>query len=165
MGTESPASVAASGGDYPENRGRLGQRGGAGGGAGSAGRDLASLFELELDMEKNQYETAQKKSPAEQHEKDVEDTLRKLDALAKHQEELTGQQGNLQQNFEQRWQQEMLRREAEQLQREIERMARDGQQAANGSRQNSQEQSGEQAGDPSSGNSGDQRVEQALQRL
>ena len=143
----------------------FGQRGGAGGGAGSAGRDLASLFELELDMEKNQYETAQKKSPAEQHEKDVEDTLRKLDALAKHQEELTGQQGNLQQNFEQRWQQEMLRREAEQLQREIERMARDGQQAANGSRQNSQEQSGEQAGDPSSGNSGDQRVEQALQRL
>jgi hypothetical protein len=143
----------------------FGQRGGAGGGAGSAGRDLASLFELELDMEKNQYETAQKKSPAELHEKDVEDTLRKLDALAKHQEELTGQQGNLQQNFEQRWQQEMLRREAEHLQREIERMARDGQQAANGSRQNSQEQSGEQADDPPSGNPGDQRVEQALQRL
>ncbi len=38
----------------------FGQRGGGGGGGGgSAGRDLASLFDLELDTEKNQYETAQ----------------------------------------------------------------------------------------------------------
>jgi len=35
------------------------QRGGGGGGGGGAGRDLASLFDLELDTEKNQYETAQ----------------------------------------------------------------------------------------------------------
>jgi len=78
---------------------------------------------------------------------------------------LTSQQRNPQQNFEQRWQQEMLRREAEQLRREIERMARDGQQAANGPRQNSQEQSGEQTGNPSSGKPEDQGVDQALQRL
>jgi hypothetical protein len=143
----------------------FGQRGGPGGGAGSSGRDLASLFELELDMEKNQYETAQKKSAAEQHEKDVEDALAKLDELNKRQEELTSQQRNPQQNFEQRWQQEMLRREAEQLQREIERMVRDGQQAANGPPQNSQEQSREQAGNLSSDRFEDQRADKVLQHL
>ncbi len=42
----------------------FGQRGGGGsGGTNSAGRDLASLFDLELDTEKNQYETAQTASP------------------------------------------------------------------------------------------------------
>ena len=47
----------------------FGQSGGGGGGGGNAGRDLASLFDLELDTEKNQYETAQNVSPAEQHAK------------------------------------------------------------------------------------------------
>src|SRR5262249_40807450 len=91
-------------------------QGGGGAGGGNAGRDLASLFDLELDTEKNQYETAQRASPAEQHEKDVEDALQKLDALAKRQEELAKQQHNPQQSFQQRWEQETLRRQAEQLQ-------------------------------------------------
>ena len=102
----------------------FGQRGGGGGGGGNAGRDLASLFDLELDTEKNQYETAQTASPAEQHEKEVEDALAKLDALAKRQEDLANQQHNPQQSFQERWQQEMLRREAEQLQRQMEQLAR-----------------------------------------
>ena len=140
----------------------FGQRGG-GSGAGNAGRDLASLFDLELDTEKNQYETAQKASPAEQQAKDVEDALKKLDALAKRQEELARQQ-NPQQNFQQRWQQEMLRREAEQLQRQIEQMTRD-QQSANGSEQSSgQGSAASQGGSPSS-KSSDPQTEQALQRL
>src|SRR5260221_8491018 len=76
----------------------FGQQGGGGGGGGnSAGRDLASLFDLELDTEKNQYETAQTSSPAEQHAKNVEDALAKLDALAKRQEDLANQQRNPQQ--------------------------------------------------------------------
>jgi molybdenum-dependent DNA-binding transcriptional regulator ModE len=33
------------------------QQGGGGGGGGGAGRDLAEMFELEMDLEKNQYET------------------------------------------------------------------------------------------------------------
>ena len=119
----------------------FGQQGGAGGGGGNAGRDLASLFDLELDTEKNQYETAQTASPAQQHEKDVEDALEKLDALAKRQEELANQQHNPQQSFQERWQQEMLRREAEQLQRQMEQLARNGQQGANGAQQDSQQQS------------------------
>jgi hypothetical protein len=153
----------------------FGQQRGAGGSGSNAGRDLASLFDLELDTEKNQYETAQTASPAQQHQKDVEDALEKLDALAKRQEDLANQQHNPQQNFQERWQQEMLRREAEQLRRQLEQLARSGQQGSNGSAQDSQQQSSssqssrQQPSSPSSrwsaGASGDRRIEQALQRL
>lgn len=165
----------------------FGQQGGGGGGTNSAGRDLASLFDLELDTEKNQYETAQSTSPAEQHEKDVEDALAKLDALAKRQEDLANQQHNPQQSFQERWQQEMLRREAEQLQRQMEQFTQNnqgqqqnGQQSASGTsssrsgsqQQNASSQSGSQsspqrqaAGQSSAQSSSDQRIEQALSRL
>lgn len=155
----------------------FGQRGGGGGGGGNSWRDLASLFDLELDTEKNQYETAQTASPAEQHQKDVEDALEKLDALAKRQEDLANQQHNPRQSFQERWQQEMLRREAEQLQRQMEQMAQNGQQNANGSSsgqqsssaqsgsQSSRQQSGWQSSGSSSGQTSDQRVQQALSRL
>lgn len=167
----------------------FGQSGGGGGGMGNTGRDLASLFDLELDTEKNQYETAQSASPAEQHAKDVEDALAKLDALAKRQEEQANQR-NPQQSFEQRWQQEMLRREAEQLRRQMEEMAKNqqrGQEGSSGSngsssgqadsqqqsssQGSSQSQSGSQgqSGSQTSGqqnlNRSDQRVQQALRRL
>ena len=117
----------------------FGQQGGGGSG-GNAGRDLASLFDLELDTAKNQYETAENATPAERHEKDIEDTLAKLDALARRQQDLANQQPNPQQAFQQRWEQEMLRREAEQLQRQMEQLAKNGQQGSSG-RQSSQQQS------------------------
>ncbi len=127
------------------------QGGGGGGGSNSAGRDLASLFDLELDTEKNQYETAQTASPAEQHEKNVEDALAKLDALAKRQEELANQQHNPQQSFRERWQQEMLRREAEQLQRQMEQLAQNSQGQQSGQQQNGQQSSnGQSSGQPGS---------------
>ncbi len=130
----------------------FGQQGGAGGGAGggNSGRDLASLFDLELDTAKNQYETAQTATPAEQHEKEVQDALAKLDALARRQEDLANQQQNPQQSFQQRWQQEMLRREAEQLQRQMEQMAKN-QQGASGSQGQSSSQQGSQQQQGSSG--------------
>jgi len=165
----------------------FGQRGGGGGGGGggSSGRDLASLFDLEMDTEKNQYETAQTASPAEQQQKKVDDALAKLDALAKRQEELAQKQGNQAQNFQERWQQEMLRREAEQLQREMEQMqgqqGQQGQQSANGQQgqQGQSGQSGQQSGQSRSGQASgsqsarngtqdgntDPRVSQALERL
>ena len=106
----------------------FGQRGGGGGGGGGgAGRDLASLFDLELDTEKNQYETAQTGfSGGAAGRRRWMTRWQKLDALAKRQEELAQQQRNQAQNFQQRWQQEMLRREAEQLQTQMEQMARTG---------------------------------------
>jgi hypothetical protein len=126
------------------------QGGGGGGGGGGTGRDLASLFDLELDTAKNQYETAQTASPAEQHEKNVEDALAKLDALAKRQEELANQQHNPQQSFQERWQQEMLRREAEQLQRQMEQLAQNSQ----GPQQGGQQQGGQQQGQQQNGQQG-----------
>ena len=139
----------------------FGQQGGGGGGGGnSAGRDLASLFDLELDTEKNQYETAQTASPAQQHEKNVEDALAKLDALAKRQEELANQQRNPQQSFQERWQQEMLRREAEQLQRQMEQLAQNSQ-----GQQGGQQQSGQQSSSgQSSGQSGSQSSQSGSQQ-
>jgi hypothetical protein len=139
--------------------------GGGGGGGGGAGRDLASLFDLEMDTQKNQYETAQTGSPAEEQAKKVDDALAKLDALAKRQEELAQQQGNQQQTFQQRWQQEMLRREAEQLQKQMEQMQgqQSGQQGADGQQSGQQgQQSGQQSGQQGqqqgqSGQSGQQR--------
>ena len=149
----------------------FGQQGGGGGGANSAGRDLASLFDLELDTEKNQYETAQNTSPAEQQQKEIDDVLAKLDALAKRQEEISKQQQNPQQNFQDRWQQEMLRREAEELQRQLEQLAQNGRQS-NASQQGgrsgaSDQQTGKQQQSSSQGSGGsqDQRIEQALSRL
>jgi len=171
----------------------FGQRGGGGGG-GDTGRDLASLFDLELDTEKNQYETAQTASPAEQHEKEIEVALEKLDALAKRQQDLANQPHDPQQSFQERWQQEMLRREAEQLQRQMEQLTRDGQQSQQGSTgsdgsQSSQSSSQQQSSSPQeagqgqssaqssrqqarnsssgspSGQSSDQRIEQALNRV
>ena len=155
----------------------FGQRGGGGGGGG-AGRDLASLFDLEMDTEKNQYETAQTGSPAEERAKKVDEALEKLDALARRQEELAQQQGNKTQNFQQRWQQEMLRREAEQLQREMEQM-QGQQQGQQGGResveetssgqgktgQSQQAQVGSKGGAESKDGDLDPRVEQALNRL
>lgn len=136
----------------------FGQRGGGGGGGGgSAGRDLASLFDLEMDTEKNQYETAQTaETPAEQQAKKVDDALAKLDALAKRQEELAEKQGNQAQNFQERWQQEMLRREAEQLQRDMEQMqGQQGQQSAS-NQSGQQGQQGQQGQSGQAGQSGQQ---------
>jgi hypothetical protein len=142
----------------------FGQQGGGGGGGGanSAGRDLASLFDLELDTEKNQYETAQNTSPAEQQQKAIDDVLAKLDALAKRQEELARQQKNPQQTFQDRWQQEMLRREAEQLQREMEQLAQNGQQNNNG-QQSGQQQSGQQSSSSGSSSSSGKSSQQQQQ--
>lgn len=159
----------------------FGQQGGGGGG-GNTGRDLASLFDLELDTEKNQYETAQTAPPADQHRKDVEDALAKLDALARRQQDLANQQQTPQQKFQERWQQEMLRREAEQLQRQLEQLANSRQQNAdgsspqsatgqqNGSSQGSASQTGGQRSSRQSeaqnaAQSANQRIQEALNQL
>jgi len=123
--------------------------GAGGGGGGGAGRDLASLFDLELDTEKNQYETQQSaSSSADQRAQEINEALKKLDELARRQEQLAAQQrNNTAQGFEQRWHQEMLQREAEQLQRQVEQLAQE--------RQNGQ-QAGGQKGSSSAGAQGSQ---------
>ena len=81
----------------------FGARGGGGGGGGGAARDLESLFDLELDTEKNQYETGQTAESANERAQEIDDALQKLDQLARRQEELAEQQpANSQQTQEER---------------------------------------------------------------
>jgi len=125
--------------------------GGGGGGGFATGRDLEGMFDLELDREKNQYETGQNAASPEQRRKDMEEILAKLEELARRQQELAEQRKQNQQAYEQRWQQELLKREAEELRRKMEEMARsqssqlsrDGQQG-----QQSGSQSGQQSQQP-----------------
>jgi len=101
-----------------------------GGGSSGGGRDLENMFDLELDLEKNQYEAGQQASAATQRQREIDEALQKLERLARRQQELAQQRRQPQQSFEQRWQQELLRREAEQLQRRLEELAQGSPSAA-----------------------------------
>lgn len=149
---------------------------GQGGGGGSA-RDLESLFDLELDTEKNQYETAQQSASSDQRQREIDEALQKLKDLAQRQQDLAQRENEAKQNFQQRWEQEMLRREAEQLQKQLQQMTQGNSsqsQSQSGSQgqQSSQSQSGSQGQQSSqSGSSGQsasssqQRLQDALRRL
>ena len=63
---------------FRKSRWHSAERGGGGGGGGRR-RDLASLFDLELDTEKNQYETAQSSPPRSSTAKEIDDALQKLE--------------------------------------------------------------------------------------
>ena len=106
-----------------------------GGGSMGAQRDLARMFDLELDTSKNQYETGQSNNSTDggDQQKAIDEAFQKLEMLARRQQELA-QQNQTQQAFEQRWQEEQLRREAEELRQQMQQMA-----------QNSQQQSGQQS--------------------
>ena len=86
----------------------------------------------------------------------MDDALQKLEELARRQQELAEQQRRGQQTPQQRWEQEMLRREAEQLQQQMQQLAqnaplsRDGQQGQQGQ----QGQSGQAGAAGQAGSSG-----------
>ena len=128
---------------------------GGGGGGGGAGRDLTEMFELEMDLEKNQYETGGGASSQQQLETEIDDAFKKLEELAKRQEQLAEQAENKDaQSFAERWQQEMLRREAEELKRELEQLQRRSQNQQQA--QNQQESQGSQSQSGQSGQQGQQ---------
>ena len=136
---------------------------GRGGGGGQRGRDLADMFELEMDLEKNQYETGAR-SP-QQLEREIDEALEKLRELAKRQEKLAEQQRAPQApTFSQRWQQEMLRREAEELRRRLEELQQRQQASQQQAGQQSQQAQGQQSGRQSQGQSGQQSQQQAGQQ-
>ena len=114
------------------------------GGGGQAGRDLSEMFELEMDLEKNQYETGNPATPNGPQEQ-MEDAADELAELARRQEQLAKNRRNSQPTPEQRWQQEMLRRELEELQRQLEQMQSGQQQAQSSQGQSGQQQSGAQS--------------------
>jgi hypothetical protein len=138
----------------------FGQRGG-GGGAGGQMRDLESLFDLELDPEKNQYETAQSGGGStEERERQLDEALKKLEDLARRQQQQAQQRQERQQSFQQRWAQEMLRREAEELRRRMESL-QNGQLA--GRQQSGQAGAGQRQAAP--GQPEDARLSRARQQL
>jgi molybdenum-dependent DNA-binding transcriptional regulator ModE len=83
------------------------QQAGAGGGGSQAGRDLAEMFELEMDLEKNQYETESQVAKDASREQ-IDDAIRKLRELAQRQERLEREAANQRQAMreQQRWRQE-----------------------------------------------------------
>ncbi|MBI3280889.1 MAG: hypothetical protein HYZ57_13715, partial [Acidobacteria bacterium] len=146
-------------------------RQGGGGGGGGAGRDLESLFDLELDTEKNQYETGQQTASADDRQREVDEALQKLEQLARRQQELARQRDQKNQTPQQRWQQEMLRREAEQLQKRMQELAQGNRSQSSsqqqGSQSSSQSSQGSQSGQQMSGRGGqsDPRLQRAIERL
>ena len=114
---------------------------GQGGGMGGSGaqRDLARMFDLELDTSKNQYETEQSPSQSGgKQQKAIDDAFQKLQELARRQQELAEQHSPQQAN-DQRWQEEQLRREAEDLRKQLQQLS-----------QNSGNQSGSPSGESNS---------------
>ena len=122
-----------------------------GGGGGQAGRDLTEMFELEMDLEKNQYESGSNASPNPPQQQ-LEEAADELGDLARRQEQLAR---NLERTQiptpAQRWQQEMLRRDVEELRERLERM----QQQAAANQSQSQSQSGQSGQSASSGQQGE----------
>src|SRR2546428_12323578 len=65
----------------------MGGGGGGGGGARQSAEDLADLFELELDQNKNQYETLQR-GEMNKGSQAIDEALQKLKELAERQQKL-----------------------------------------------------------------------------
>jgi len=132
-----------------------------GGGGGQAGRDLSEMFELEMDLEKNQYETGSRATPNPPQQQ-MEEAANELEELARRQEQIAR---NLKQNQQptpaQRWQQEMLKRDVEELRQRLERLQQ--QSASNESQgqpqQGSEGQSSESGSQSQGGQSGRQADE------
>jgi hypothetical protein len=121
------------------------ERQNGGGGGQQAARNFTEMFELEMDVEKSQYES-QSQLSMDSRKQEVDEALRKLKELAQRQEKLAEEaQRKAMSQQEQRWRQEQLRREAEDLRRQLAELARqENQQGANP--QASNQQSGQQSG-------------------
>jgi hypothetical protein len=146
-----------------------------GGGEGSqAARNFSEMFELEMDVEKSQYESESQLSQ-QNTQQELNDAIRKLKELAERQEKLAEQQRSAQALQDQRWQQEQLRREAEDLRRRLNELNRQQQssssqqqQANSSSKKGQSGSSGSSAGSKGQQSSSSQErseVEQALQSV
>src|SRR6185503_5588972 len=90
----------------------------AGGDGSQTARNFTEMFELEMDLEKSQYESESQLSQRNV-QKDLDEMVRKLKELAERQERLAQERQQDLRTPEQRWKQEQLRREAEDLRRRL----------------------------------------------
>jgi hypothetical protein len=89
-------------------------------------RDLSQIYQLEMDLQKNQYESGAGASP-QSADKQSEALARRLQELAQRQQQLADQmQHSPVPSADQRWQQQSLQRQAEDLQRELAAQAQAG---------------------------------------
>lgn len=145
------------------------QREDGGRGGQQAARNFTEMFELEMDVAKNQYEQ-QSQLAMENRQQEMDEALRKLKELAARQEKLAEEARRKQLTpQEQRWRQEQLRREAEDLRRRLAELARqEGAQQQASNRQSGQQsgQSSEQtSGQPSSERGGERSESQVRNAL
>src|SRR3989442_5949281 len=98
----------------------MGSQGGGGGGRQSA-EDLADLFELELDQNKNQYETLQR-GEKQQNPQEIDEAIRKLKELAERQQKLMERRAQQARNGGSGGGSDQMT--AQELQKETERLAR-----------------------------------------
>lgn len=133
------------------------QREDGGRGGQQAARNFTEMFELEMDVAKNQYEQ-QSQLAMENRQQEMDEALRKLKELAARQEKLAEEaRRNQLSQQEQRWRQEQLRREAEDLRRRLAELARqEGARQQQASNQQSGQQSGQQS-DQTSGQPSNER--------
>lgn len=129
-----------------------------------AARDFGEMFELEMDVEKSQYET-ESQLAENTITKEMQEALRKLKELAQRQEELAQEaRRNTQPTPEQRWRQEQLRREAEDLRRRL--AALDRQQRSQQGEQSRSDRGSQSGGaQGSSGNQAQSETQRALESV
>ncbi|MFK7996054.1 MAG: hypothetical protein AB8B87_18090 [Granulosicoccus sp.] len=105
---------------------RMTQQEGQGGSGQQAGQDMAEMFELEMDLERNQYEQPDRGGNSADAQQQLDDIFEELADLARRQQELAeAERSNESLTREEQWQQQQLARELEQLQRELEQLERD----------------------------------------
>ncbi|HEY0684357.1 MAG TPA: hypothetical protein VGD45_18625 [Steroidobacter sp.] len=143
------------------------QQEGSGEGSQNA-RNFAEMFELEMDVEKSQYESESQLSQ-QNNQQEMSEAIRKLKELAERQEKLAQEQRNAQALQEQRWQQEQLRREAEDLRRRLDALNRQQQASSQQQRPGNSSKQGQSGSSSGAGQSSQSRerseVEQALQSV
>ncbi|HKS57312.1 MAG TPA: hypothetical protein VJS12_18595 [Steroidobacteraceae bacterium] len=104
------------------------QQSNAGGDGSQTAKNFTEMFELEMDLEKSQYESESQLSNRNM-QKDLDEMIRKLKELAERQEQLAQERQQDLRTPEQRWKQEQLRREAEDLRRRLAELQRQQQQS------------------------------------
>ena len=107
------------------------------GGRGTSGRALEELVEIELDPERNRYESPESPDFGAQDEAGQNDDWRELEALAARQQRLAERSAQNPDSQVSRWQQERLQRELESL---LERVDRAEQRGTPGARSDAREQ-------------------------
>jgi hypothetical protein len=122
------------------------QQNNAGGDGSQTAKNFTEMFELEMDLEKSQYESESQLSNRNM-QKDLDEMIRKLKELAERQEQLAQERQQDLRTPEQRWKQEQLRREAEDLRRRLAELQRQQQQSGDSQQASRGGSAGSQARD------------------